>query len=284
MQNARTLGIVVLLALAAGLAALLLNQGGDEIAVPIGGEPAAPVRQDEPAPEAAGGEVQAPRSEAAPDRTAAAAPARPTASGPALVGRVVDEAGLPVQGALVSTGISNLFSPGAFFSGQADFNDATKLVDRVRERMQSREIAETGQDGSFRLVVAGDGNQVQVEAKARAYQPASRFVDRPKDQDVDIGDLVIKAGAAIRGRVTDNQGRAIAGASVQRLEPDGTPSGSIFPGMPGMGRGRGGPMGMFGGGNQMPGELADLMRGLMGDVLTDETGAFELANAAPGDF
>jgi protocatechuate 3,4-dioxygenase beta subunit len=110
-------------------------------------------------------------------------------------------------------------------------------------------------------------------------------------EDVDVGTLVLKRGAVISGRVVDNKSQPVANASVMRRgndaaqDPTQAGRGTGGRGGPGsqfmmMGGGPGGPGGM----EFMGGEAMDLMRGMVGDVLTDADGRFEMPNEAPGEF
>lgn len=282
MQNLRALGLVAVLALAGALVYFLTGTQPDDIPT-SGQQPSTPVDTPTDTPTTAtGAATTEPETENGAARTQVAT-AGAGGSGPALVGKVVDESGQPVAGAIVSTGGASMFSPRGFDPRNFDLTDVAKTAASLRERMNRRLAVETAQDGTFRLVPDGEGNEVQVEAKARAFVSTSRSVQRPKETDVDVGTLVLQPGAVIRGRVTDNQGQPIAQASVLRMprRDNGAatrPGGGrdAFQAFAGMG-GMGGP-------DFMPGEMADVMAGLMGDVLTDGDGQFEFAHAPVGEF
>lgn len=275
MQNPRVFAFLAALAVVAGLAFWLFGTRNEELPAPAIQPVEATPEPAAPAPEVATGNGTEPTTAVEPARIAVAAPAA-VASGPALIGKVVDEDGRPIAGATVGTGITNLFSPRALASGDFDFEDAGRTAERLRDRMANSAQAITATDGSFRLAVDGDGVQVQIEARARAFQALTRFVSRPTNADVDVGALTLARGAVISGKVVDQENRAIAGASVLRL-PRGQMPGGPMQGTPG-------PRGSFPGMNFASGEVADLMRGMLGDVLTDAEGRFELPNAAPGEF
>ncbi|MEQ1633285.1 MAG: carboxypeptidase-like regulatory domain-containing protein, partial [Planctomycetota bacterium] len=281
----RALGLVAFLAFAGALLYWALDTRPAELPALPTDSPASATDQPADAPtNATGGTTPETSTSGQPTRTTVTSPGA-NASGPAIVGKVVDEDGAPVAKAIVSTGLSTIASPRSFNSADFDMDDATRMADRMRERLARRVAVETNADGTFRLVPDGEGAQVEVEAKARAFQPESRNVDRPKGADVELGTLVLKRGAVISGRVSDNQNQPVAGASVIRIQnraaqPPGAPA------LPGAGGAN--PFGMFGGGaggpDFMPGEMADVMRGLMGDVLTDADGRFEMQNAPAGAF
>lgn len=283
MQNLRALGLVALLAVAAGIVYWLTSTQPDDLPTPDN-QTNAPADAPHVDPSTATGTATTePEKETDPARTQVAS-STAGGSGPALVGKVLDESGQPVAGAIVSTGLTTMFSPRSFDGSQIDFDDMAKTAARARERMNNRAAVATGADGTFRLVPDGEGAQLQIEAKARAFVSTSRMVDRPKGQDVDVGTLVLQPGAVIAGRVTDNEGNPIAQASVLRMPKRDNPAAGqtgvtrqAFPAFAGMGNFGGGP-------DFMPGEMADVMAGLLGDVLTDGEGRFEFAHAPSGDF
>ena len=285
MQNLRALGLVAVLALVgASLFWLLQSPPADVPGLPAEKLTNATDQSTESPSTATGTSTTAPIVDGEPLRTTVTATGS-LASGPALVGKVVDEDGNAIANAVVSTGLTTLMSPRSFASPDFDIEDATRMANRMRERMANRVTVATAADGTFRLVPDGEGPQVQIEAKARSYLVNNRSADRPKDKDVDVGTLVLQRGAVISGRVTDNQNQPIAGASVIRVQKRDAPTGAS-PALPGAGGMN--PFGMFGigagGTDFMPGEMADVMRGMMGDVLTDADGRFELPNAQPGAF
>ena len=287
MQNPRILAILAALAVIGGVAFWFGGNAGGEVAAPTIESASASDQPTTDAPSVAQGDG-AKQDEKAPEvvRTSVAASPAPTATGAALVGKITDEQGLPIAGATVSTGITAAFSPRSFGTGDFDWQDANKMAQRMRERMASRIEVTTAQDGTFRLVPDGEGAQLQIEAKARAFQVTSKFVDRPTTKDVDVGALTLPRGAVVAGRVIDNANNPIEGASVMRIAAQSGGQGNAG-GQGGMRFGGGGPFGAMMGGNGMdmiPGEMLDVMRGFLGDVLTDAEGRFEMPNAAPGEF
>ena len=290
MQNPRILASLAALAVVGAVAFWFAGNTGGEVAAPTIESASASDQSTTDAPSVAQGDGTK-QDEKAPEvaRTSVATSTPPSATGAAIVGKITDEQGLPIAGATVSTGITAAFSPRSFGTGDFDWQDANKMAERMRERMAQRVEVTTAQDGTFRLVPDGEGAQLQIEAKARAFQVANKFVDRPTTKDVDIGAFALPRGAVVAGRVIDNANNPIEGASVMRTaaQQAGQGSGGAQGGMGGMRFGGGGPFGAMMGGNGMdmiPGEMLDVMRGFLGDVLTDAEGRFEMPNAAPGEF
>ena len=274
MSDTRTVGFLVTIVLLAAGGYWLLS-GGSAATPSLGGSSisAEPNEQHPNAGSAQGLEEAAERANVPVVATVGAT------NGVAIIGKVVDESGRPVAKAKVGTGLINVFDPRSFQGSDFNLEDPSKFVDRMRERVQQRVEVETGMDGMFRLVVTGTGNQIQVEARARAFLPAQKSAPRPTSADVDVGTMTLKRGAVIAGRVINAQNQPVVNASVMRRAKDQAAT-----------QGQGGGFRMMMGGGQgggqdfMGGEAMDLMRGMLGDVVTDADGQFEMANEAPGEF
>src|SRR5262249_11173996 len=266
MQNPRALGLLAVVALLAGTVCYLAVGGGTDRA-PGPGATAASAR------ESGGAAVQPAQGQAAPEAQApegagreALAPAAP--SGAMLVGRVVDENGAPIAGALVACTAS--LNPDPRELEAAASEDPARLLERARERLSQRREATTGPDGAFRVAAVAGGRTVSVSARARAFQVTTKQAARPTDADVDLGAVVRRRGAVVSGRVVDRANVPVAGAQVSRRnkdEPRGIDGFNLQGSLWGPG-----------------GELFELMRGGQGEVTTDADGRFELANAQPGEF
>lgn len=268
MHAHRTLGIVALfVVLAAGVAFWLVSRGDGRIALPPVAAAGADAAAAAHAEAAAGGAAPAVHDEVteASSRVEAASAGPEPATGPGVVGQVVDPAGQPVPGAAVSLSRDFDFDPRDFDAEAAEdlFGDPESVVARVRAARGEAVETVTDANGRFRLGVAGKGDKVALRVLSRGFLALERTAARPAAEDLDLGVLQLERGAVISGRVVDRAGKGIANAAVTR-EP---------PGMGGM------PDFDFGGSfdDDMPAFRNDRAR-------TDADGRFELANARPGDF
>lgn len=123
----------------------------------------------------------------------------------AIEGVVTDESGRPIAGARVTT------SPGG---GRLD-----RIEIRIGGRGPAGPTATTAQDGRFRLAPVDARQPWRLEARATGFARAQKDAPalRPRETARDVR-LVLPRGTNVRGRVRDDQGRAIAGV-VATLAP-----------------------------------------------------------------
>ena len=255
---------------------------------------AEPARAEEPVRT---GADETMRTSAAP----AGAPA-PAAAAPlqAVVGRVVDEAGQPVAGAQVS---SFAFDPGFDPAAEADRDrmrdfDPEALRQRLEQARRDAPTTTSGTDGRFRLEVRSSRRSLPLRVQSagfvrfdRMVQPANAAANAAAngglayaaEKEVDAGDLVLRRGAIVRGRVLDAAGAGVVGAFVGIEPADAAPAADgqgargrggraerLLGGNGDNGGGGGGPFGRGGfGGNfwrQLPG--AERFAGLFGEEVS----------------
>lgn len=190
---------------------------------------AGPVPQPEPAVTAAPAPAPAPAVAApgdVPERAAvdassdparvAVAAERADESGPALVGRVIDDKGAPIAAAEVGVLPDLGFGDEDVGEILADANDQERWRARVRAALLQRVVATTDADGRFRVRAAGTSPKVNVVVRARGHAVVRREPMRAVDRDTDLGELVLARSAVLSGRVVDAQSRGVAGARIQR--------------------------------------------------------------------
>lgn len=132
-------------------------------------------------------------------------------AGAALSGRVVDPTGSPVAGALVMARSSEEMPPPIQPWGRAP----GQASDQASGQPSSESpVARTGPDGTFVLRALVPG-QVLLHAEAPGFAPSS-VVSVNVEENKEARDVVLALQEAktIAGRVTDQSGRPVAGASV----------------------------------------------------------------------
>jgi len=180
--------------------------------------------------------------------------ARPVdATGGRIVGRVVGPDERPVAGARVQ-GTPSLGWDDQDADADFSWGDPAAWEQRARALERERVETRTGDDGSFAFVPGGRSRQVEVRVLARGCQVLDRTVRRPQEHEHDLGTLRLRAGAVVSGRVVDAAGEPLAGASVQRADPEQP----ILP--------------------------QSVMNGDRMAAVTDAAGRFELEHVGPGDF
>lgn len=177
----------------------------------------------------------------------------------AFSGTVVDDAGVPIEGALVSCRARVDYSRivGATVRGSSPGEALRRLQTEPRDEPETV----TADDGHFRLRSPVGGGELRLSVLARGYLQLTRNVPQPNESEVKLGAIEVQRGAILGGRVVDANGLPVAGAHVRAVganEPSWMSSLS-FRGAVRSGRA----------------ENADE---------TDSDGQFELAHAKPGAF
>lgn len=204
---------------------------------------------------------------AQPQRTEIAPSA--AASGPALVGQVVDEHGQPVAQAVVECAPGLSFGHGSL--ADVDLAELARDFDpmawRQQQERQLQQLAAVtaDADGRFRLAPAGTMTSLGLRVKARGFALLDRAVRRPVGTDTDLGALQLQRGAVVQGRVLDRQGIPVANASVMcpRQAQE-----ELF--------------GRFA--LELPQTDEPALLRLEGGVVTDAAGRFELQHVEAGEF
>ncbi|MBL8730556.1 MAG: carboxypeptidase regulatory-like domain-containing protein [Planctomycetes bacterium] len=268
MQANRPLAIVVLLVVAAATAVWFVSRGDARLDLPTQPGSAQPGALPTAADPAAGSLAPTASPEPAADATSRveAASAAPVVEA-ALLGRVVDDRGQPVAGAVVRDVRGSPFGAEAFDGDmfEAMANDPEGAIARVRAARREGRDTTTDADGAFRLAVPDRGGMVSLRVEARGHQVLDRNVARPTAGELDVGVLQLERGAIVTGRVVDRAGTGIADAIVLR-EPGGV-----------------GAEWMSGVDIEFPG--SDDADSWLGErARTDAEGRFELSHLGPGEF
>ena len=143
------------------------------------------------------------RAEAAPVKMAPTGQASPPArivlgSGTTVTGRVVDEAGNPVEGAAVEMIDAKFPLPDGSFRADSDVSGAFSIPHLI--------------PGQFRFLARRAGFSATLGSEIMVPDGETRL---------DAGELVLKAGAAIEGRVTDTRGRPLEGVVIRGYSEQG---------------------------------------------------------------
>lgn len=148
-------------------------------------------------------------SEAPAQASLSGQPARPfrvvLLRGKTAAGRVEDEAGHPVSGAEVELKKSHVGGP-----LQPYLDDLPAPDDAIRH-------ATTDADGKLTLSDLPGGSRFDVAIRRQGFAPFARQGVRlveTGDGPADLGTFVLETGSILEGRVTDGDGRPIAGAEV----------------------------------------------------------------------
>lgn len=222
MSKPLTLALLLVVAVLAVVGAFLFS--GDSVPLPDGA-PAAAEDAQEPAPvaPAVDGAGRDADENAQPNDPGARVPVAPLQAAPVggesprlVSGQVVDDAGRPVADARVTCNAGVDF---ARVGAEIDLDamDFEAMAEQARTRAGSSQTSSTTTDaqGRFQLTLAGTRDGF-LRVLARGHQVLNRTVQRPEQGDLDLGVLTLTRGAIVSGRVTDAQGRPVAGARVNR--------------------------------------------------------------------
>lgn len=279
MQSPRAIGLLFLVLLVCGGAALWFVYGTRDPGIAPPPAEAAPHAPNELAKVAVGDGPASAAHESgavATDATADAAlrtAAADVADGPAIIGRAVDRTGKPVADVEVLCAPGMGFAPdfenldlaaADLFEDGEDPMDPMAMTYRTERDLRERVATRSDAEGRFRIRAKGTSRVVGLRLLARGYELLDRTAQRPDQQDVDLGDLTLVRGAVVAGRVVDARGRPVAAASVSALleMEKNIPAGFDFnmPGLEALD-------------DQKPGQA----------VRSDAEGRFELAHVTPGD-
>jgi protocatechuate 3,4-dioxygenase beta subunit len=268
MQSNRTLGLFLLVVVIAAAVIGWQMLGDDTLpSVPVNDrevEESLDVRQAKSV--TVGGGIESDSSAAA-EREAVPS-ADPAASDlPSIVGQVVSPsgAGMPDVAVVCLPGLGLNGGLRGFDFDDMNVFDPQAIMERLGGKASDRVATTTDAEGFFRIRSIGEAESVRLSVKARGYLVIDRRVERPTTEDVDVGVLALETSAIITGRVVDHVGEAVVGASVWRSDSEGSDL-------------------MAGLNISFPG--SDAMEALRGGdrSVTDESGRFELAHLAAGEF
>ena len=133
------------------------------------------------------------------------------AAGPAVIGRVVDKSGAPLEGV-------EIIAVASFDPDWSDPDSIEAYADgwwvQWGRMLKDRVTARTAADGSFRVRARGTSKRVQLLAQLMGYQRTFKDAKRPADADVDAGSITLNPGGTVSGKVVDRAGRPVEGAMV----------------------------------------------------------------------
>lgn len=150
-----------------------------------------------------------------------------------VTGRVVDEQGAPIAGAKVWVDNGTPFQTGVVMDGAGEpsvpwrtFAGDAAFIDTFAIGPSTYGPAETGPDGRFHVVNVGSPMRGKVLVLHPDHRECKRTIDRAQcttrgDGALEVGDVRVRRGRAIGGRVVDQSGEPVAGASVAVAIPRG---------------------------------------------------------------
>ncbi|MEZ6197759.1 MAG: carboxypeptidase regulatory-like domain-containing protein [Planctomycetota bacterium] len=203
MSRSLILALVLALAVLGGLYAWLQRGGessftGSEVSAESDANEASGARRAalEESAKAKGQDSGDPGAEALPEGDDA--DARDDGPAASLGGRMVDDAGAPVSGASV----------------RVSFHDLRGDAIRGEKTPSSLETT-TDATGRFRFARVAHRFELRLRLRSPQHMDVEREFALRAIRDVDLGDIVAHRGASVEGRVTDDRGVAVAGATVR---------------------------------------------------------------------
>ncbi|MEZ5967226.1 MAG: carboxypeptidase-like regulatory domain-containing protein [Planctomycetota bacterium] len=148
-------------------------------------------------------------------------------NGGTLTGKVVDESGDPIAGAMVRAAdlppMMTQFLPfeqfdpeGFVIGGDKDESMVVEMPGWVRKYWKELPVPTTlsGEDGSFRLEGVEPGVNLVVASKAGFVDASQKNVKLDPGQERALGKLVLREGEVASGRVIDAAGKPLSGVQV----------------------------------------------------------------------
>jgi protocatechuate 3,4-dioxygenase beta subunit len=134
--------------------------------------------------------------------------------GGTIRGRVTDERGEPVAGAVLSLGREKDVKAGAAADEEDEEGEARAMAWAPASNKERTPTASTAEDGSYTLAHVGAGTYTIV-ARGKDRLPAQRSGIVVADEETASGvDLELRNGEVLVGRVEDVEGQPLPGASV----------------------------------------------------------------------
>jgi hypothetical protein len=140
-----------------------------------------------------------------------------------VLGQAVDDAGLPVAGAVVSVGLLNVGTQDlAVLTGSLPLAaDAANLPPEALNRQSLLRSTASDANGRFLLPDLPAGSfRLEVSSPTRLPIRRSPLAIEP-GRTVDLGRLLLQAGVPTQGRVLDEEGAPLPGARIEARPMDG---------------------------------------------------------------
>jgi len=215
-SSSRSLALILLLALAGGVVAYVLWAGRASNSDGASSDP-----RDRTTSSSGNADLDAPRSVGANERVEARVPTASIDGGESgsarhvLVGRVVDDSARAVVSADVFLGED---------AGSSGI--PVERLDPQELAWARRSTAKTDELGRFRFERSATSN-ARLRVRAAGFVPHDAAVPVRSDPTIDLGDIVLRTGIVLSGRVLDSSRAAVVGARVRRLEQHAAPAATL---------------------------------------------------------